>query len=260
MVVENKPGAGGRVAAQLVKGTMAKQNVLLLVNPAIMVVSPLVFENVGYDPDTDFQPVSVVSDYEFGVAVSSDASSKTLSELMEQLRSGAIDANLGVPATGSLPHFFALMMAEQAGVDAQVVGYRGSGPLMTDLIGRQLPVAVDTLDALATHAEGGKIRILAASGKQRSPFAPEVPTFKESGLDLVADGWNAFVAPSGMAKSDVETIAQGIQTVMRHAEVQELFHTGKLGAVVSSPEQTADMIKAFREQWAPVVRKSGYQP
>lgn len=260
VVVENKTGAGGRLAAQQVRTSLANQNVLLLANPAIMVVAPLVFKDVGYDPEADFQPVSIVSDYEFGLAVGSAVPVKELSHLLAWLRSNPAQANFGVPATGSLPHFFALMVSDKAKVKGQVVGYRGSGPLMTDLIGGQVPVAFDTLDSLLPQAEAGKIRILAASGARRSSFAPDVPTFKEAGLDLAANGWNTFFAPKGMPKAQVDKLAQAIQAVMRDPDTQKLFKDSKLSPVVSSPAQTAAAIKAYRAQWAPVVRQSGYQP
>jgi hypothetical protein len=143
VVVENKTGAGGRLAAQQVKATPAGQSVLMLANPAVMVVAPLVFKDNGYDAERDFTPVSQVNDYEFGLAVATAVPVRELSHLVAWLRSNPEKANFGVPATGSLPHFFALMTAEKAGVQAQVIGYRGSGPLLTDLIGGQVPVAFD---------------------------------------------------------------------------------------------------------------------
>ena len=260
VIVENKTGAGGRVAMQQTKGVAASQSVLVLANPATMVVSPLVFKNNGYDPERDFQPVSQVSDYEFGVAVSTSVPVKALSHLLAWLRANPQQANIGVPATGSLPHFFALMMGEKAHIDAQVVGYRGSGPLITDLIGGQVPVAVDTLDTLLPQHEAGKLRILATSGPRRSPFSADIPTFKEAGLDLVGTGWNALFAPASMPKDRVARLGAAVEQVMREEATRRLFHDARMVAVASTPAQTAAMLKAYRAQWAPVVQKSGYQP
>ena len=260
VIVENKTGAGGRLAMQQTKNLTANQNVLVLANPATIVVAPLVFKDNGYDPDKDFQPVSQVSDYEFGVAVATAVPVKSLSHLLAWLRANPAQANFGVPATGSLPHFFALMTSEKAQVKGQVVGYRGSGPLLTDLIGGQVPVAFDTLDTLLPQHEAGKLRILASSGAKRSPFAPEVPTYKESGLDLVATGWNAFFAPAGMPKAQVDRLAGAIREVMQDADTRRKFNDAKMVPVASTPAQTAAMLKAYRAQWAPVVQKSGYQP
>jgi tripartite-type tricarboxylate transporter receptor subunit TctC len=260
VLVENKTGAGGRLAAQQVKATPAGQNVLMVGNPAVMVVAPLVFKDNGYDAQRDFVAVSHVNDYEFGLAVATAVPVRELSHLLAWLRANPEKANFGVPATGSLPHFFALMTGEKAGVKAQVVGYRGSGPLATDLIGGQVPVAVDTFETLLPQHEGGKVRILAVSGARRSPYAPNVPTFKEAGLDLVATGWNAFFAPSSMPKERVERYAKAIREVMTDPDTQRKFVDAKMTPVVSTQAQTQDMLKRYRAQWAPVVQKSGYQP
>ncbi len=260
VIVENKTGAGGRLAMQQAKAAPASQNLLVLANPATMVVAPLVFKDNGYDPDKDFQPVSHVSDYEFGVAVSTTVPVKELGHLLAWLRANPQQANFGVPATGSLPHFFALMAGEKAQITAQVVGYRGSGPLLTDLIGGQVPVAFDTLDTLLTQHDGGKLRVLASSGARRSPFSSQVPTFKEAGLDLVATGWNAFFAPASMPADRVARLGTAIHAVMLDADTRRKFHDAKLAPVASTPAQTAAMLKAYRAQWAPVVQQSGYQP
>lgn len=260
VVVENKTGAGGRLAAQQVKATPAGQSVLMLANPAVMVVAPLVFKDNGYDAERDFTPVSQVNDYEFGLAVATAVPVRELSHLLAWLRSNPEKANFGVPATGSLPHFFALMTAEKAGVQAQVVGYRGSAPLLTDLIGGQVPVAFDTLDTLLPQAEAGKLRILATSGAKRSPWSPAVPTFKEAGLNLVATGWNTFFAPATMPKDKVERLATAIREVMQDPDTQRKFTDAKMTPIVSTQAQTVAMLKAYRAQWAPVVQKSGYQP
>ena len=260
VVVENKTGAGGRLAAQQVKATPAGQSVLMLANPAVMVVAPLVFKDNGYDAERDFTPVSQVNDYEFGLAVATAVPVRELSHLLAWLRSNPEKANFGVPATGSLPHFFALMTAEKAGVQAQVVGYRGSAPLLTDLIGGQVPVAFDTLDTLLPQAEAGKLRILASSGARRSPWSPSVPTFKEAGLNLSATGWNTFFAPASMPKDKVERLATAIRDVMQDPDTQRKFTEAKMTPVVSTQAQTVAMLKAYRAQWAPVVQKSGYQP
>jgi len=260
VVVDNKPGAGGRLAAQLVRATPAGQNVLMVANPAVMTVAPLVFKDNGYDPDQDFVPVSHVNDYEFVVAVGGAVPVRELSHLMAWLRANPGQANFGVPATGSLPHFFGLMVGEKAHVQAQIVGYRGSAPLTTDLVGGQVAVAIDTLDTMLPQHESGKVRILAVSSAKRTPLAPEIPTFKEAGLDLAATGWNTFFAPANMPKAKVEMLARAIREVMMDPDTQRKFADQKMTPVVSTQAQTVAMLKAFRAQWAPVVQKSGYQP
>ena len=260
VLVENKTGAGGRLAAQQVKATPPGQHVLMVANPAVMVVAPLVFKDNGYDPERDFVPVSHVNDYDFAVSVGAAVPVRELSHLVAWLRANPAQANFGVPATGSLPHFVALMIAEKAGVKAQVVGYRGSAPLITDLIGGQVPVSIDTLETVLPQHAAGKVRILASSGAQRAAISPDVPTFREGGLPLVATGWNAFFAPASMPAAAVQRYAAAITEVMKDPDTQRKFLAAQMTPVVATQAQTRAMLDAYRAQWAPVVQKSGYQP
>jgi tripartite-type tricarboxylate transporter receptor subunit TctC len=128
------------------------------------------------------------------------------------------------------------------------------------VIGGQVPVAVDTFDTQLPQHEGGKLRILAVSGAQRSPMAPSIPTFKEAGLDLVATGWNAFFAPASMPKQKVELLAKAIHDVMKDPDTQRKFADQKMSPVVATQAQSIAMLQKYKAQWAPVVQKSGYQP
>jgi tripartite-type tricarboxylate transporter receptor subunit TctC len=260
VVIDNKPGAGGRLAAQQVKLAPAGQNVLMVANPAVMVVAPLVFKDNNYDPERDFVPVSHVNDYDFALSVSPTLPVRELSHLLAWMRANPAQANVGVPATGSLPHFFALMVGEKARVQTQVIGYRGSAPLLNDLLGGQVPIAIDTEDVAIPQHEAGKLRILALSGEKRSPFAPTIPTFKEAGLDLSATGWNTFFAPATMPRQKIERLAQAIREVMQDPDTVRRFKGSGMTPVVSTQAQTVAMLKAYRAQWAPVVQKSGYRP
>lgn len=259
VVVENKTGAGGRLAAQVVKTTPVDQPTLMMGNPAVIVVAPLVYKDSGYDAQRDFTPVSRVSDYDFAVAVGPAVPVREVSHLFAWLRANPKLANFGVPATGSLPHFFALMLAKQAGVEPQIVGYRGSGPLTTDLIGGQVPVAIDTLDTMVTLHEGSKLKILATSGARRSELSPTVPTLKESGIDVVATGWNALFAPSSMPAADVQRWSQAVRDVMREPATREAFANAKMTPVSADATETAADLKRYRAQWEPVIRESGFE-
>lgn len=260
VIVENKPGAGGRLSAQYVKNAPASQPAVLLANPAVMVVAPLVFPDSGYEPEKDFRPISEVNRYEFGLAVASAVPVKELPHLLAWLKANPQQANFGVPATGSLPHFFALMLGETAKVPVEVVGYKGSGPLLTDLMGGQVPIAVDTLDTQIAQHEAGKLRVLATSGERRSTMAPSIPTLKELGVNLVGTGWNTLFAPQSMAPATVQRLSQLVQEVMKEADTQHKFAASNLVPVVSSAQDTEKMLKAYRAQWAPVVQRSGFKP
>jgi tripartite-type tricarboxylate transporter receptor subunit TctC len=257
VIVENKTGAGGRLSAQSVRTTPAGQNVLLMGNPAINVVAPLMVDNPGYDPIKDFVAVSQVTRYDFAVAVGPAVPVKEFNHLLAWLRANPEQANVAVPATGSLPHFFALMVGDAAKVSTQIVGYRGSAPLLTDLIGGQVPVAIDTLDSLLPQHRAGKLRILAIGAAQRSPDLPELPTLKESRLDVVADGWSILFAPASMPAAKVEVIGRAIAESMKSPQLQAQFRGASMDPTSVPPAETARRLEAYRAKWEPVIKASG---
>lgn len=258
VIVENRTGAGGRIAANYVKTTDPDKNVLLLGNPAIMVVAPLVFKDLAYNPVKDYQPVAMATQYGFGIAVSAQSDIKSLDDLVAWAKANPGKFNVAVPATGSLPHFFGLMLADKIGVKAEIVGYRGSAPAITDLIGGMVPVAIDTLDALTQHHDGGRIRVLATSGKEREQSLPKVPTFSEQGVDLVSSGWNTFFAASAMPAAKVKVLGDMIKAVTGNPDVQKTLLAGNLVPVVANAAESAQRVDQFRAQWEPVVKASNY--
>ncbi|MET3392015.1 tripartite-type tricarboxylate transporter receptor subunit TctC [Variovorax sp. 1140] len=258
--VENRPGEGGRLAAKEVKRAPAGQNVLMLGNPAVMVVAPLVIKDAGYDPDKDFVPVSQVSSYDFALAVGSKLQLDRAMFLVGRLWAHPEEAIFGVPATGSLPHFFGLMVGDALSVQPQIKGYGGSAPLAADLVNGSLPIAIDTLDSLYPQHVAGKIRILATSGKKRASFASGIPTFSEAGMKIDADGWNTFFAPASMPPARVQLLANSIRDVMKDPGLQKVADSLFITPVVSNAAETTQMLKTYRAQWEPVVRRSGFHP
>jgi tripartite-type tricarboxylate transporter receptor subunit TctC len=259
VVVENRPGAGGRLAAQQVRNE-GSSNTLILANPAVMVVAPLVFKDAGYDPARDYVPVAQVTRYEFALAVGEAVPVREFAHLLAWMKVNPDKVSIAVPATGSLPHFFALMLGEKTGVKAPVIGYRGSASALTDLMGGHVPVAVDTLDTLEPQHAGKKIRMLAVSGEKRSAASPEVPTFREVGIDLTADGRNTLFAPASMPADKVRRLSAAVAETMREPALRKKFVAAKLEPVSANAEQTAAALKAYRAQWEPAVKRSGYQP
>ncbi len=260
VTVDNRPGAGGRLAAQQLHREKSGANVALLANPATMLIAPLVFRDNGYEPDRDYVPLSQITRYAFGVAVGTGVPVRGFSQLHAWMLAHKDRLSAGVPATGSLPHFVALMLAEQLGLTLPVVGYRGSGPLLDDLIGGHVPLAIDALDALEPLHKEGKLRILAISDDHRAPELPTVPTFKETGLVLSAQGWNVLYAPAWMPATRARRIAEATSEAMADRAVQARFTAARMVPVASSRDQTAQMLSAYKAQWAPVVRRSGFQP
>lgn len=256
LVVENITGAGGRLAMRQLAAA-ADTHVLVLANPALMVVAPLVYKNNGYDPERDFQPVSQLTVYEFAAAVGPAVPVREFNHLVAWLRANPDKASVGVPATGSLPHFFALMVGQGAKLDLQVVGYRGSAPLANDLVGGHIPVAMDALETLLPLHEAGKLKVLATSGARRS--VPALPTFAEAGMNFEATGWNVLFAKSGMPRELAGRIAREVAEVMKQGAVRERFLQAKVEPVSAGQEATVKMLGAFKAQWQPVIRAAGLQ-
>jgi len=257
VIVDNRTGAGGRIAAQGLRAIQDDRNVLMIGNPAVMVVAPLVYAQPGYDAKADFTPVSLVSRYKFALAVPTTSSIRDVQDLRQWLRDNPNQFTVGVPAMGSLPHFFALMLGQELAQTPEVVGYRGSAPLIVELISGVLSQGVDTLDTLLPQHQAGKIRILAVSGETRDANVPDVPTFRELGVDLVADGWNAFFAPAAMSAEKVARLGADIAAIMREPAVQKAVRDVYLEPVSSDAPATAASLAAYRQQWEPMVRNSG---
>ena len=255
VVVENMVGAGGRLAMQNIKRMPADANVLVIANPALITVAPLVFKSTGYDPDADFQALSQVSIYEFGVAVGTAVPVREFPHMMAWIKANPEKANFGVPATGSLPHFFALMVNKATNTNSPVIGYKGSAPLNTDLMGGHVPVAIDTVDTMLPLHIAGKIKILGTSGEKRS--VPTIPTLKESGFNIAATGWNVIFAKSSMPADKAARIAKEVAAIMQLPAVRDKFINAKAEPISSTQQQTKDMLSKFKAQWQPVIQQSG---
>lgn len=259
VLVENRSGAGGRIAAQYLKNQGVSKDILIMANPATMVIAPLVFNHLSYDPDLDFKPVSVISNYTFGVAVAADSPLKNLDDLIEWAKTNPNDFNVGVPASGSLPHFFALMLAEKSGVEAEVIGYRGSAPALNDLIGGNIPVAIDTIDVLSPQHRGERIRILATSGSEPDPSLEGVPTLTQSGLDIQASGWNTLYISAEADDKKVDYLADLLKEIMSQPEIQARFKNSDLPPVAANRAESTATVEDFKQLWTPIIQASGYK-
>jgi tripartite-type tricarboxylate transporter receptor subunit TctC len=255
--VVNCPGEGGRLAAREVLRANSRRNMLLLGNPAMMVTAPLLCSDVGYRPAEDFVPMVQVSRYDYAVATAPQMSPNRLLPLVTWLWANPQSARFCVPGTGGLPHFFALMLGEVLGIRYEVTAYKGSAPLLADLKAGTATIAIDRLDALYPQHLAGTLHVLAASGTQSAAFAPDVPTFRESGLDIDATGWDAVFAPRTMARGKIRMIAEAIGDVMRDAGLRQAFDALYASPVGSTMTETAAMVDAFRQKWEPAVRRSG---
>jgi tripartite-type tricarboxylate transporter receptor subunit TctC len=260
VIVENRAGAQGRIGVQAVKAAPPDGRTLLLTPVAPMSVYAHVYTSLGYDPVADFEPVAQVATFDFGLAVGPQVPAKTLVELVAWVKANPAQGSYGTPAAGTLPHFFAVTFARAAGLDLRHVGYRGSAAALTDLVGGQIPIVVTTTSDLLQQHQAGTVRVLAASDKQRSPFLPEVPTFKEAGYDIQGTGWYGVYVPAKTPADIVARLNAGVVAAVQSPPVKEKLLAFGLVPTGTSAAELGRIQKADSELWAPAVKASGFTP
>jgi tripartite-type tricarboxylate transporter receptor subunit TctC len=260
VIVENKPGAAGRLGVQAVKEAPPDGSVLLFTPIAPMSVFPHVYEKLGYDPVADFTPISQVATFDLGVAVGANVPSKSLEELVAWLKKNPSQATYGSPAAGSLPHFFAVLFGRTANIDLRHVAYKGNPQAITDLIGGHLPIFfTSTQDFVETH-KAGRIRVLATSGAQRSIVLPEVPTFAEAGYRIRGEGWYGIYAPAKTPPEAVARLNAAIVSAVRAPDIKNRLTAFGLQPTGTSGLELAKIQKADADLWGPVIKASGFKP
>jgi tripartite-type tricarboxylate transporter receptor subunit TctC len=260
VIVETRTGASGRIGVQAVKAAAPDGNTLLITPIAPVAIYQHVYPSLDYDPIADLAPVSQVATFDFGVAVGPQIAAKSLRELVAWAKANPAQANFGIPAAGSLPHFLGVMFGRTAGLDLRAVPYRGSAAALTDLIGGQIAMVFTTTSDLVEMHRAGRIRVLATSDKQRSPFVPDLPTFREAGYDLEATGWYGMFAPARTPPEVIERLNTVIVAAVHSPEVKERLLAFGLQPTGTSAKEFAEIQKSDSARWAPAVKASGFKP
>lgn len=260
-VVENKAGAGGRLAADLVKSSAPDGHTLLVAPQGPMTLFPHVFkQNLKYDPARDFSPITRLANGDFALSVGPMVPAKDLRGVIEWLRQAGPKATYGSPGAGTLPHFTGVMLAQKLGIELVHVPYQGSAKSIIDLAGGNVATVISPVtEALELH-KAGRVHIVGITGEKRSPFVPDVPTFKEIGVDVAVPVWFAVYGPAGMPKATVEALRGAIDKGFGTKESTERLARLGLEAAPLDPAGVEALRRSETAMWGPVVASSGFTP
>jgi len=256
-LVENRAGAGGNIGTDYVAKSAPDGYTLLSVGPGSLIINPLMGK-VPYDTERDFAPITLMARAPNALVAHPSLPAHSVKELIALARSRPGEINYGSGGSGSTPHLAAALFAAMAGVTLTHVPYKGTAPATADLIGGQVQIAFLGIPAVLPHARSGKLRVLAVTGRQRSPELPGIPTVDESGVPgYEVSPWYGLLAPAGTPRAVVTRLSSETVRVVRSAEIREKLAAQGAEAAGSSPEEYAAVIRADAATWARVITQAG---
>ncbi len=260
VIVENKPGAAGRLAVELLKSADADGLTLLLTPNVVATLYPHTYTRLRYDAEKDIQPIARLATFPLvvGVGPKVPASVRTVPELMAWMKADPSNAFYGSSAQGSTPHFVGQMLGKAAGVSLTHVAYKGDAPAVQDLLAGQVAMSVNPPAAQLPHLASGRLRILAVTGAQRMKQLPEVPTLLESGYAIQTADWFGVFAPAGINERTVQRLEAAIKEAMSSASAREGLEKLYLSEGFLPAAALAQNIRKESAFWAPVVKASGF--
>ena len=260
VVVENKPGAGGQIAISLLKDSPADGSTMLLTPSSMLSIYPFVYKSLPYKPLEDVQPVSLACyfNHAFGVGPAVPASVKTVKDFLAWAKDNPTKANYGSPGAGSMPHLIVGLLNKLTGSDLKHIPYRGSAPGIQDLLGGQISAMSSPIGDYLPHIKSGRLRILAISGLNRSPFVPEVPTYRQQGLPITVREWYGVFLP-GKAKPDtVRRAAAYLQPALAQQDLITSMAQVGMEVESSSSQALMDLLQKDAEEWRRLIKQIGF--
>jgi tripartite-type tricarboxylate transporter receptor subunit TctC len=259
VVVDNKPGAAGRIAIEALKNSPADGQTLIVMPSGPVVLFPHVFRKLSYDPVRDLTPISQLSGIQFCIVSGPKSGVKNVAEMVAKAKADPSTASYGSSGNGTVPHFLGLMIGDATGVALQHVPYQGGAPAMNALVGGHIGYTMDVVTEALEQHKAGKVRIIAVAGAQRSPQVPEVPTLREQGVAMDASAWFAMYGPANLPRDTVQRLNRAVQAAMKDAALQARLQQLGLESIGSSPEQLAAVQREDFAKWAAPVKASGFQ-
>ncbi|WP_240936625.1 Bug family tripartite tricarboxylate transporter substrate binding protein [Hydrogenophaga crocea] len=261
VVVDNKPGAGGQLAGQALKAAPADGATVFLSHDHSVSILPLTMKNPGFDPSKDFVPVAGFATFVNAVALSGGTPARDLKAWIDSVKAAGGKSTVGIPAPASTPQFAVQVIGKQFGLDLVAAPYRGSAPMMSDMLGNQIPAGVGSVPDFIENHKSGKLRVVAVMGTQRQSALPDVPTFTELGIKGFEDvPYYGIFAPAGTPQAAIDRLAAGVQKVIAMPEVREKLAAMGLTVGYMSGAELGKRETAYRSVWARIIKDSGFQP
>jgi tripartite-type tricarboxylate transporter receptor subunit TctC len=259
VIVENKPGAGGQLAAQALKAAPPDGTTLFLTHDHTISILPRVVKTPGFDPAKDFVPAGGFATFVNAFAVSGANPARSFSEYVAWVRGQGGKGAVGIPAPASVPEFLVKVIAEQNKLDLVAAPYRGSAPMMADMLGNQIAAGVASIPDFIENHRSGKLRVLAVLGNSRQAIMPDVPTFAELGLTGFEDvPYYGVFAPAGTPKPTLDTFSAALAKVIAIPSVKDRLTTMGLAVGAMSPEQLGQRERAYTGIWTRIIERSGF--
>ncbi len=263
VIIESRVGVGGRLAADALMTAPPDGLTYMIAPNATPTFQTLVFgPQLKWNIWRDFAPVAGLVSYPLGMAVNADLGINTVAEFVRWAKANPQKASFGTPGTGGQNHFLGVQFAKVAGIEMAVTPYRGTPPMITDLLGGHVPAGISLMDELMKHHKSGKLRVLGIFSDRRSELMPEIPTFAEQGFKVSSgDGWTAMWAPAKTPQAELARMQDALQKVLAQPAVREYLMT-KL-SVMPHYRNAEDMARLQREElatWEPIIKASGFKP
>ncbi|MGM5033413.1 Bug family tripartite tricarboxylate transporter substrate binding protein [Tardiphaga sp. 803_E3_N1_3] len=253
-IVDNRAGAGGSIGGAAVAKASADGYTLLFGTPAPIALNKLMYKGLAYDSEKDFTPVVLVAKSPLIVTARADFPAKTFEELIAYAKQNPDKVNVGHPGNGTLGHITSELVQRSVGVKMTNVPYRGTSPLMTDLLGGQIDIVIDFMPTYVPLVTSGKVQALAVTTSQRAAQLPAVPTVQETGFKgFEASAWYAMVAPTGTSPEIVTKLNSIVNSFLQSEKGKAILTQNALLGVGGSPDDLKAFIAAELAKWRPVI-------
>jgi len=261
VVVENRTGASGMIAAEAVAKAPADGYTLLVTPQTSLAVAPALYGKAPYDAARDFTPITLMGSTPTIMVVNPAFPAKTYAEYVELARKSVTPLAYGSGGIGSSPHMAGELLSAQLGIRMTHIPYKGENPALTDTMGGQVPIMFGNISVAVAHIKSGKLRALASTGATRSPLLPEVPTVAESGLkDFSVATWFGLLGPAGMPVDLVARIQRDVARVLATPEIRNRFVDLGVDIVANSPDEFAAYLRSEIARYAKVIKDAGIKP